>query len=199
MTLTVFKVFALLVFFSGFLLARFEISERSSCADFPAERAAAHDDCSLHEIKSVEGTCWIESPVQKIVLLIIDGARFDFAVSKSRTDSSHHRVQERYSLNSIPEIIDEAQGAAELYRFVADPPTTTQQRLKGLLTGGLPTFIEVGNSFGASELVEDNIIAQAAAAGRRIALSGDDTWLELFRPEHFAAGISVYPSFNVRD
>jgi phosphatidylinositol glycan class O len=199
MTLTVFKVFALLVFFSGFLLARFEISERSSCADFPAERAAAHDDCSLHEIKSVEGTCWIESPVQKIVLLIIDGARFDFAVSKSRTDPSHHRVQERYSLNSIPEIIDEAQGAAELYRFVADPPTTTQQRLKGLLTGGLPTFIEVGNSFGASELVEDNIIAQAAAAGRRIALSGDDTWLELFRPEHFAAGISVYPSFNVRD
>ena len=32
-------------------------------------------------------------------------------------------------------------------RFLADPPTTTMQRLKGLTTGSLPTFIDVSANF----------------------------------------------------
>lgn len=32
--------------------------------------------------------------------------------------------------------------------------------LQGLTTGGLPTFIDVGNSFGAPAIVEDNLIHQ---------------------------------------
>lgn len=31
-----------------------------------------------------------------------------------------------------------------LAKFYADPPTTTMQRLKGLTTGGLPTFMDAG-------------------------------------------------------
>lgn len=50
-----------------------------------------------------------------------------------------------------------------LFRFVADPPTTTQLRLKGLTTGTLPTFIDVGQSFGAEAVSEDNIIFQVFA------------------------------------
>ena len=46
---------------------------------------------------------------------------------------------------------------------------------------------------------EDNLIAQAATAGRRVAFSGDDTWLELFNPSVFAGGVEPYPSFNVKD
>jgi hypothetical protein len=34
-----------------------------------------------------------------------------------------------------------------LFKFIADAPTTTSQRLKGLLTGSLPTFVDVSNSF----------------------------------------------------
>ena len=30
-----------------------------------------------------------------------------------------------------------------LFKFLADAPTTTLQRLKSLTTGGLPTFIDV--------------------------------------------------------
>jgi phosphatidylinositol glycan class O len=69
----------------------------------------------------------------------------------------------------------------------------------GLLTGGLPTFVDVSNSFGAAELAEDNLVAQAASAGRRVALSGDDTWMELFHRSHFAGGTEPFPSFNVKD
>jgi len=32
--------------------------------------------------------------------------------------------------------------------------------MKGLTTGGLPTFVDVGNSFGAPAIVEDNFINQ---------------------------------------
>ena len=47
-------------------------------------------------------------------------------------------------------------------------------------------------------LSEDNLVAQAGSAGRRVALSGDDTWMELFQRAHFAGGAEPYPSFNVK-
>lgn len=45
-------------------------------------------------------------------------------------------------------------------KFVADAPTTTLQRLKGITTGSLPTFIDVGSNFATSEMNEDNFIDQ---------------------------------------
>ena len=44
---------------------------------------------------------------------------------------------------------------------------------------------------------EDNLIDQLAAAGRRLAFAGDDTWMQLF-PTQFA-GALPFPSFNVQD
>ena len=129
--------------------------------------------------------------------MIIDGARFDFAAASS--DSKENVWSGNSPLSSIAETLQKYPETTELYRFVADPPTTTQQRLKSILTGGLPTFLEISKSFGAAKLVEDNLISQAAAAGRRISFSGDDTWLELFHHVHFAASVDAHPSFNVRD
>lgn len=45
-------------------------------------------------------------------------------------------------------------------RLVADAPTTTLQRLKGITTGSLPTFIDIGSNFATAEINEDNIIDQ---------------------------------------
>lgn len=47
-----------------------------------------------------------------------------------------------------------------LMKFIADAPTTTLQRLKGITTGSLPTFIDIGSNFATSEINEDNIIDQ---------------------------------------
>ena len=44
-------------------------------------------------------------------------------------------------------------------RFVADPPTTTMQRLKGLTTGSLPTFIDMASNFGSHEVVEGRVLS----------------------------------------
>ena len=190
------KVAALLVFTAGFLLTRVELPNRSSCTDFHFERSGATTTAASN---GGSVGCWVDTPIDKVVLLIIDGARFDFAVPSRDVDAVSKRSQKKAPLHSVVELLEESGGAAELFRFVADPPTTTQQRLKGLLTGGLPTFMDVSNSFGATELAEDNLMAQAATAGRRVALSGDDTWLELFHRAQFAAGVDPFPSFNVRD
>jgi phosphatidylinositol glycan class O len=58
--------------------------------------------------------------------------------------------------------------SARIFKALADPPTTSLQRLKALTTGGLPTFIDVGNSFGAPAIVEDNIMHQVHLTPRSI-------------------------------
>ena len=58
--------------------------------------------------------------------------------------------------------------AAWLGPFVADPPTATMQRLQALMTGGLPTFIDIGQSFSAAAVTEDNLIQQFRDAGLRL-------------------------------
>lgn len=37
-------------------------------------------------------------------------------------------------------------------------------QLQGLTTGGLPTFVDIGHSFGAPAIVEDNLISQVVSA-----------------------------------
>jgi hypothetical protein len=83
-------------------------------------------------------------------------------------------------------------------RFVADAPTVTMQRLKALLTGGLPTFIEAGAAFSGARLVEDNLVGQLLGAGRKVVFAGDDTWCTLVDCAGFLHATPM-ESFNVAD
>ena len=102
---------------------------------------------------------------------------------------------------------------ASLYRSMARTPTVTLPRLKALVSGRLPKFIDVFHNFGSAEIAEDNVIdriaeSQSVARGfrvsgdgghqssqhqqpapqnrtRRLVMYGDDTWLKLF-PGRFA-------------
>lgn len=100
-------------------------------------------------------------------------------------------------LKIIQKLASEPGSSAKIFKAIADPPTTSLQRLKGLTTGGLPTFIDVGNSFGAPAIVEDNLLQQLVQNGKKVVMMGDDTWLQLF-PHHFEKSFP-YPSFNVKD
>ncbi|EDQ87551.1 uncharacterized protein MONBRDRAFT_37825 [Monosiga brevicollis MX1] len=86
---------------------------------------------------------------------------------------------------------------ARLFEFWADAPTTTLQRLKGLTTGGLPTFLDLDSNFAGTAITEDNLIDQLKRQGKRLAFVGDDTWEGLF-PTQFDE-MHPFPSFNVRD
>lgn len=70
------------------------------------------------------------------------------------------------------------------------------QRLKGLVTGGMPTFIDFSSNFNSNAITEDNILLQLNAMDLNIVMMGDDTWLNLF-PKAFRRAFP-YPSFNVK-
>ncbi|KAF8072619.1 hypothetical protein HT031_000279 [Scenedesmus sp. PABB004] len=63
--------------------------------------------------------------------------------------------------------------------------------------GGLPTFLDVGQSFSASALSEDNLVAQLTAQHKRLVVMGDDTWMQLAGAAFDRA--HPYPSFDVHD
>ncbi|KAK7818150.1 nhp2-like protein 1, partial [Quercus suber] len=119
---------------------------------------------------------------------------FDFVAPSTFFEESKPWMDK---LKVIKRLASERGSSARIFKAIADPPTTSLQRLKGLTTGGLPTFIDVGNSFGAPAIVEDNFIHQLVQNGKRVVMMGDDTWTQLF-PDHFKKSFP-YPSFNVKD
>ena len=70
----------------------------------------------------------------KLFFFIIDGLRYDFL------ESSHNFP----NLHALMERNNKSQ--SRLFRTEADSPTTTSQRLKGIMTGGIPAFIEIGRA-----------------------------------------------------
>lgn len=72
------------------------------------------------------------------------------------------------------------------------------QRIKGMMSGTLPTFIDAGSNFNSYLVEEDNLIRQASNHNMSVVIMGDDTWCSLFEEKLFSE-IHAYPSFDVKD
>lgn len=179
-------------FTSGFLLTRLVLNEKSSC-DTPPLNSSVDILPEWPGKGTVEGGCWHPKTFDRAVVILIDALRYDFTVPREDNAAFH---------NAFPFLYDTATQKphnAFLRPFIADPPTATLQRLKGLTTGTLPTFIDLGSSFSGTAIDEDNLLVQMRDAGKRIVHLGDDTWDALF-PGYFEANMSrPYDSFNVWD
>lgn len=129
----------------------------------------------------------------KAVIIVVDALRFDFVLPIEKSNVFYN---ENYHNNL--KILSETGESSLLLKFIADPPTTTLQRLKGLTTGSLPTFIDAGSNFHGDVIEEDNIIKQMYLNNMKINFAGDDTWDALFHP--FLSNESIpYESLNVWD
>ncbi|KAL7472762.1 hypothetical protein ACHAXS_013127 [Conticribra weissflogii] len=163
--------------------------------------------------------CWTSRRVDSLILLVVDALRFDFArdhlplsIGSRLSDDGRRKDKDKEKEKQE----DGTSSRSRLFQFVADPPTVTMQRLKGLTTGGLPTFADIGGSFGGASVDEDSWVEQLKTApwsrrSRRgslddpsplppppqLAFVGDDTWVDLF-PTQFDDS-HPYPSFNTRD
>lgn len=173
----------LYLFVGGFLLVRLEVNRTSGCLDTLSPGQEPERDY-----------CRGQPRFHKAVLLIIDALKIDFA----RFDPTI--TSPKPYENKLP-VLDETVRTrpihSRLYPFRADPPTTTMQRIKGFTTGSLPTFVDVGNNFASSAILEDNLIHQLGQVGKRVVFMGDDTWENLF-PKKFHRSLP-FPSFNVKD
>lgn len=181
-------------FTSGFLLTRLVLDEKSACDAPPTANASVPDLLPAWEAKgTVEGGCWHPKTFERAVVVVIDALRYDFTVPVEDDEAFH---------NAFPFMWETAVARPDrafLRPFIADPPTSTLQRLKGLTTGTLPTFVDLGSSFSGTAIDEDNLLMQFRDAGKRIVHLGDGTWEALF-PGYFEGNLSrAYDSFNVWD
>ncbi|RNA38083.1 phosphatidylinositol class O [Brachionus plicatilis] len=123
----------------------------------------------------------------KSIILFIDALRFDFIFGNKNG---------LFGIQILEQLVQE--GEARLLKFIADPPTTTMQRIKALMTGSLPTFVDAGSNFDSYLVQEDNIISQMHNHNLSVVILGDDTWLSLFSAEQIHEH-HTYPSFNIKD
>ncbi|EPS41079.1 hypothetical protein H072_5029 [Dactylellina haptotyla CBS 200.50] len=183
------QVAGVFLFTRGFLLSRLVLESKSECAVSPLSEAT-------YKAEPGDG-CWHPKTFDKAVIILIDALRYDFTVPQ--VDANGMPSTEHYHNNfkTLHEIAVKNPENAFLLPFIADPPTTTLQRLKGLTTGTLPTFMDAGSNFDGTAIDEDNFIAQLNSTGKKIAFMGDDTWTALF-PGYFDIE-HPYESLNVWD
>ncbi|KAF3907164.1 hypothetical protein ABW21_db0206872 [Orbilia brochopaga] len=177
------------LFTTGFLLTRLVLEQKSDCDVSPLSPAPYRG--------GIDDGCWHPKTFDKAVIVLIDALRYDFTVPQ--VDANGEPSTEHYHNNfKTPyEIATKNPENAFLLPFIADPPTTTLQRLKGLTTGTLPTFMDAGSNFAGTAIDEDNLIGQLNRTGKKIAFMGDDTWTALF-PGYFDIE-HPYESLNVWD
>ena len=174
-------------FTKGFLLTRLVLDYKSECAAPPF-------DLGRQSPRTYTDGCWHPKAFDKAVIIIIDALRYDFTVPFSGEPHHFHNA-----LTVLDETARQNPGNAFLLPFIADPPTSTLQRLKGLTTGTLPTFIDIGSNFAGTAIEEDNLVGQLRNAGKTLVHLGDDTWHSLF-PGYFDDNLThAYDSFNVWD
>ncbi|KAG2181438.1 hypothetical protein INT44_008251 [Umbelopsis vinacea] len=118
-----------------------------------------------------------EPPFQRAIIVLIDALRFDFLPKLSE------RPSDQFYTNRLPivqDLLDQSPESTVLFQFRADPPTTTMQRLKALMTGSLPTFIDAGSNFASSDVNEDHLLRHLVRRFKSTYFMGDDTWKNLF-------------------
>ncbi|GAB5593093.1 mannose-ethanolamine phosphotransferase gpi13 [Umbelopsis nana] len=118
-----------------------------------------------------------DPPFRRAIIVVIDALRFDFLPKLSP------RETDQFFTNRLPvvqELLDDMPESTILFQFRADPPTTTMQRLKALMTGSLPTFIDAGSNFASSEISEDHLLKHITRRFHNTYFMGDDTWTHLF-------------------
>ena len=113
------------------------------------------------------GACWMASRFPRLVLVVIDALRFDFAKPQFSHVSGEPPVSLPFlgKLSSLQRILESQPHHARLYQSKVDPPTTTMQRIKALTTGSLPTFVDAGSNFASYAIAEDNLIKQLTSTG----------------------------------
>ena len=129
-----FYVVGIFLFTRGFLLKRLVINEYSDCTEIPDTLS------DQRHSRKTEG-CWLKKTRNKAVILIIDALRYDFALYNSSVDELK-ALPYQNKLKVIHEVLENSPQHGALFRFVADPPTTTMQRLKALTTGEKIMFFE---------------------------------------------------------
>lgn len=201
-------------FSAGFFLAKRQLPHVSTCDEAPQllKDTLGLSPEQTQQILATHNSnngCWLDRRIDSLVILVVDALRFDFAryslplsvgarigMDGPRIGQTHQHINTKTNRTT----------SSQLLQFVADPPTVTMQRLKGLTTGSLPTFADISGNMGGATIDEDSWVQQLIDSPfqrrglkfpSRLGFVGDDTWVDLF-PTQFEES-HPFPSFNTRD
>uniref|UniRef100_M4B4L5 GPI ethanolamine phosphate transferase 2 C-terminal domain-containing protein n=1 Tax=Hyaloperonospora arabidopsidis (strain Emoy2) TaxID=559515 RepID=M4B4L5_HYAAE len=126
----------------------------------------------------------------RLVVVLIDALRADMVLGSGamRKDQEVNGYDGKEELNVYMPFTRAlvTSGSALGYVAHASVPTVTMPRVKALVTGKAPVFIDILKNFNSGALEEDaNLVSLMATSGKRVVFYGDDTWLKLF-PTTFA-------------
>jgi phosphatidylinositol glycan class O len=106
-------------------------------------------------------------PVEHVFLFVVDALRLDFMVVGAEPELAGRVESKTGTFRRMHSLMRKNKSQCLFFGFRADPPTVTAQRLKGITTGGMPAFVEIGTNFNAAQIVEDSIIGQLKHHNRR--------------------------------
>ncbi|KAI6184286.1 GPI ethanolamine phosphate transferase 2 [Aphelenchoides bicaudatus] len=123
----------------------------------------------------------------RLIFMIIDAFSYEFISNADYKDDMP------YLQKSIEN------GDPVLFRARVQSPTVTLPRIKALVSGVIPNYMDVVFNLAQTRFSEDNWIMSAKDAGNKILFYGDDTWFSMFTEEPFLSRSEGTSSFFVKD
>lgn len=130
-----------------------------------------------------------EPQYSKAIILVIDALRADYILQVPQEAQMLNKFHFAVKYQSSPNLF--------LSRFIADPPTTTSQRISGISAGILPTFIEASSNFNTASVQQDSWISKFIS--KKFAFYGDDTWLTAYPQIQKLDNVIGWHSFHLFD
>ncbi|KAG4074593.1 hypothetical protein HA402_004464 [Bradysia odoriphaga] len=165
-------IFGATIFIYGFFPISFKNGKTASAADLP--------DVVLDVPLNTSG---YRSRHSHSVLMVIDAMRLDFAMQND-------------SMKYFSKLMKNDDAC--LFHLKVQPPTVTLPRIKAMISGTVPNFIDVVLNLGNSELKTDSFVHQLLQKKQRISFCGDNTWVKMF-PNKFHRQLENMDSLFVND
>lgn len=132
---------------------------------------------------------------RKTVVVIVDALRESFIDGDF---INHVGDYTGYRMKLFKNLKEEYGDRLRMFTSIADMPTVTNQRIKSLSAGILPSLFDMGGNIGYDEaVIEDSIIHQARHHNKIIRMYGDDFWVGQY-PTGFDE-YEIFPSLDVTD
>ena len=108
---------------------------------------------------------WTQRKVGQLVIVVIDALRADF-VFEGVGNAAH---SDRLAKLELPR-----PHLGVVLR--TSPPTVTLPRIRAILSGSVPAYMDVINNINSGTIEEDTLLLQWQQAGLKTVLFGDETW-----------------------
>ncbi|EGG13771.1 transmembrane protein [Cavenderia fasciculata] len=149
----------------------------------------------------------VEPQFDKMVFMVVDAFRSGFIFENDldhrhtqqdnifKKDPQQQQHHDSHPMTYTRSLIREGKTQSFIARATA--PTVTLPRIKALVSGGIPSFVDFVQNFNSKDLREDNLLYQMVQANKTLTFFGDDTWIKLF-PDYFTRSDGT-TSFYVAD